>query len=137
MDSKKTVIARVEQLMLDIQQKVDDGEIQLSTKELEALDKGLRRVPQLLKIKSVSEKRSKSTARVVVDALKKNATLAQHFADELATLTTLTRGTILTGKGLSQSNTQERLLQNKMVTLSFVKWIKDKIQSNNRTAQGR
>jgi hypothetical protein len=137
MDSNMTVIDRVGQLMTDIQKKVDNGVIQLSAKEWEALDRSLQRVPQLLAIKSVSEKRSKSTDRVVVTALKKNATLAQHFADELATLTALTGGTILTGRRLSESNTQERLLKNKMITLSFVKWIKQKIESNNRTTQGR
>lgn len=140
MDSNKTVIDRVGQLMTDMQQKVDEGVISLSAKEWEALDRSLQSVPQLLEMAPVNERLLEQAAAKVVKALDYNTTLGnyEYFAKRLKDLMRLINFPILSCKPINlQPKSQEPLLRNQMITLSFVEWVKQKIQGNNRTAQGR
>lgn len=131
--SKRNIIEGVSQLVENIQQRIDNGSLTLSTKEWIKLDKSLNEARSSLKANKVTSRQLEDIAWLMISAFEENKTIAKEFADELKPLV---RGTKLTGRGLRQPKTKNNLIRNKTILIKFTKTVKEKLQTSQKGKSG-
>ena len=118
MNSIEKAVALIE----DMQQKVDDGTIGLSSEEWQQLDSKLDEARRSLNAAEVTEGQLNDVVWVVIGAFEENQTLAEAFKEPLASLT---RGTKVTGIPPSRGKARRLFLKNKTIILrDFATWVK-------------
>ena len=128
------IIEGVAQLVQEVQQKLDDGELHLSAKEWAELDRSLDEVRPLLAKETVKATELEDAAWLLVAAFEENETLAEQFDDKLARLT---GGTKLTGRVLHKPQGNTYIVKNKMIMLSFTKQAEKEAQTSRPSNQQR
>ena len=130
--SSMTIIDGVAQLVQEVQQKIEDGQLHLSAEEWARLDRSLEDVRFLLAGENVSANQLDDAAWLLIAAFEHNVALAKEFADRLAVLT---GGTKLTGRVLRQPQSHSRLVKNRMTILTFAKRVKKQAQTSRQSEQ--
>ena len=130
--SSMTIIDGVAQLLQEVQQKIDDNTLYLSTEEWARLDRSLEDVRPLLAKPRVSANELEDAAWLVIATFEHNVVLAKEFADRLAVLT---GGTKLTGRVLRNPQSHSGLVKNRMTILTFAKRVKKQAQTSRQSEQ--
>lgn len=128
------MIDGVAELLEEIQQEIEHGELRLSTKDWIRLDRSLEDVRLLLGEPRVSANELDDAAWLLIAAFESNNTLAKLFADKLAMLT---GGTKLTGRVLAKPQDNTRLVKNRMILLAFAKQVKEQTPKSRESEQQR
>ena len=122
MDESKSTIADVVNLMGQMQQAVNVGEIQLLQQEWAQIYGFLAEYERLLESNDVRKSDLKNVAWHVVVAFEANDTLSQHFR---RTLDHLQSGTFLSGNLPGKLEDEKKLTLNTVVYLSFIQQAKE------------
>lgn len=132
--SSMTIVDGVAQLVQEVQQKIENGQLHLSTEQWAKLDRSLEDVRLLLAGERVSANELDDAAWLLIAAFEHNVALAKEFADRLAVLT---GGTKLTGRVLVKPQSDSRLVKNRMILLAFTKRVKRQAQTSRPSEQQR
>lgn len=126
------MIENVVQLVQEIEEQIDAGNLALSAEEWAYLDRSLTEVRHQLERDNITVSAFEDAAWLVIAAFEENEPFATQFATQLANLT---GGTKLTGRSRKPSTKQKQthLLKNRMI--EFMKRAKQEAQNSQRESR--